>query len=457
MEPTYYDSPDGKMRIIDMGNMKPIKTTTLKSTITTTTMKKGTSSMARKPVIKVGDKVRIINDVPYASFVTKGKEYQVVRTGVVTASDVEIKTDNPSEIYTQIVRPEDFEKVVKKRSTTKSVALPKKKMESHEIVGQDHNKKMLNIAISKDLPVLLIGETGTGKTSIIREQAIVRKADWVRFNLTGETTVDEFVGKYELEGGKTVWRDGILLQAMKKGQWLIVDEINVALPEILFVLHSLLDDDKFVVVASHSGEVIKPHKEFRFFATMNPTDEYAGTKELNKAFQSRFSMVLKLHYPDNETESRIVQDKTGVDASTANKMADVAAALRKAKEEDKIFYTCSTRDLLQWGNLVNELDLEDAFIVSILNKANGDADAMVQIYDKIVGKHIALEKKGYTLSIDWFTKEAKKIETERAKFEDDKESIRREITEQIVRKLTEGGADSETPRKVTVEAPEVTW
>jgi len=330
-------------------------------------------------------------------------------------------------------------KTVTKVASVSTVKLPTKKLTEHEVIGQDHNKKLLKVAIEKDFPILLIGETGTAKTTIIREQAIAQKHDWIRFNLTGETTVDEFVGKYELEGGKTVWRDGILLQAMKKGQWLIVDEVNVALPEILFVLHSLLDDDKFVVVASHAGEVIRPEKGFRFFATMNPVDEYAGTKELNKAFQSRFPMVLHLDYPDNKVETRIVTDKSGVPETTAVKMADVANAIRKLKKEEKIFYTCSTRDLIQWGKLISAgLKPGDAFAVSIVNKANGDKDEILKVYKSIMDAYFTLETAsgGVELSYEYFAREQANLEEQRKEFLAKEDAVRKQITEEIIDSLS---------------------
>jgi cobaltochelatase CobS len=334
------------------------------------------------------------------------------------------------------VATEQYKMAPVKKAAAK-VVVPAGKIEAHEIIGQDVNKSILEVAIKKDLPILLIGETGTGKTSIIREAALARKQDWVRFSITGETTVDEFVGKYELENGQTVWKDGVLLDAMKTGKWLIADEINVALPEILFVLHSLLDDDKMVTVSQHTGEVVKPHKDFRFFATMNPTDEYAGTKELNKAFQSRFSIVLQLHYPPAAVEAKIVSDKTGVALEDATKMADVAVALRKAKADEKIFYTCSTRDLLHWGNLCDVLDPGEAFRVSILNKSNGDAKAILEIYTLIIKRYITLEQPGVTLTVDWFEAQAQGIIDERKKFEEEKESTRRQITQEIITKLTQ--------------------
>lgn len=327
--------------------------------------------------------------------------------------------------------------------------VPTKKIGKDEVIGQKKNKEAIKLAIEHDLPVLLIGETGTGKTSLVREQAIENKKELVRFSITGETTVDEFVGKYELEAGKTVWKDGVLLDAMKNGKWLVADEINVALPEILFVLHSLLDDDKYVTVSQHLGEVVKPHEDFRFFGTMNPPEEYAGTKELNKAFQSRFSIVLEVNYPAKEIEVKIVSSKADVPSADATRMVDVANALRKAKKDEKIFFTCSTRDLLHWGELINKgMSPNDAFVISVLNKTGTDKDVVREIYQKILGEYIKLDEPGIELSIDWFKSQKEAIKRERAEFEARKTEIREEITKEIVTKLT-------SPT-VEVEAPEVT-
>lgn len=241
------------------------------------------------------------------------------------------------------------------------------------ILGQPEIKSALEIAITSNLPALLIGETGCGKTSIIRELAYKHKAVFSRFNMTGETSVDEFVGKYTLrsEDGAsvTVWQDGMLVEAMKKGHWLVVDEVNVALPEILLILNSLLDDDKFITLANHDGEVIRAHPDFRFFATMNPPDEYAGTKELNKAFLSRFHMVMHMTYANANTEIAILK-RDGVLAGAAAKMVNTAQKLRELKAAGNIFYTCSTRDLRQWAKLIGSgLTVQNAYELAICNKA----------------------------------------------------------------------------------------
>lgn len=255
-----------------------------------------------------------------------------------------------------------------------------------KIYGNEQNLKLIDYAIENNKSVLMIGETGTGKTTMIRELAKTHKRQVVRFNLTGETTVDDFVGKYTLnQKGATEWQDGILLKAMKEGSWLMVDEINSALPEILFVLHSLLDDDKYVVVPQHDNEIIRAHEDFRFFANMNPTDEYAGTKELNKAFKSRFDVTLYTEYASNKDEADIILERVPeCNEGDAVRMIGVANEIREAKENHKIFFTISTRDLIQWAEMSVKFDFETGFKYAILNKANGDGDQVKAIYQNVI-------------------------------------------------------------------------
>lgn len=297
--------------------------------------------------------------------------------------------------------------------------MSKKQETKSKIIGQKKIYSLLEVAADHNLPALIIGDTGTGKTSIIQDIANCRDQEWRRFNLTGDTTVDEFVGKYTLAAGATVWEDGILLQAMKAGHWLIVDEINVALPEVLFALHSLLDDDRFVVVAGHNGEVVRPHEDFRFFATMNPVEEYAGTKELNKAFQSRFNIVLEMEYPPKKDEIAIVEQHTALDKLSIAKMVDVATAIRALKKGEKVFYTCSTRDLIHWAKMTKLTDMETGFTVAVLHKGMSDRKALVQTYDKVVARYNALDKSlvDESLTVDWIEKKMEEIANHETTFE----------------------------------------
>lgn len=252
-----------------------------------------------------------------------------------------------------------------------------------QILGQEDNRLSLEVAIEQDLPALLIGETGTGKTTLVREYAEIHKRELLRVSCTGQTSTDEILGKWLIRDKETYWQDGAITMAMRKGWWVVVDEVNSALPEVLFSLHSLLDDDKKITLVEKDGEVVRPEKNFRFFATMNPMDEYAGTKELNKAFLSRFAVVLHVDYPEPDVEINILTN-VGVDKSIAKLMVGVATLLRNAKDEDKIFYTCSTRDLIYWGMLSNLVGLDRSFEIAVMNKADVDRKTVHEIYSKNV-------------------------------------------------------------------------
>jgi midasin len=44
--------------------------------------------------------------------------------------------------------------------------------------------------------------------------------------------------------GRLVFTEGVLVEALRKGHWLILDELNLARSEILESLNRLLDDNK---------------------------------------------------------------------------------------------------------------------------------------------------------------------------------------------------------------------
>lgn len=245
-----------------------------------------------------------------------------------------------------------------------------KKTKPSIIQGQDENREAIRAGIDLNLPVLLIGETGTGKTTIVHEIADDMDRPFVRLNLNGQTSIDEFVGKLVIRDGDTIWQDGVLIRCMKEGGWLLCDEVNAALPEILFVLQSLLDDDRYILLSANEGEIVRPHKDFRFFASMNPYDEYAGTKELNKAFLDRFAIVVQFDYPGLVTESGILKSRTHLSNTQAAFVASVGFKIRGAKENEELYFTCSTRDLLFWAKIAERFGLQRAFEITIVNKAN---------------------------------------------------------------------------------------
>lgn len=239
---------------------------------------------------------------------------------------------------------------------------------------EDHKHLLEQVAISanKRLPVLLIGETGTGKTSLIRYLANRTNNCFRRVNHNGGTTVDDIAGKILVNKEGTFWVDGVLTEAMRKGYWYLADEINAASAEINFIYHSLLDDDGYIALAEKDGEVVRPHQNFRFFAAMNPGSEYAGTKELNKALMSRF-VVIKTDFSPPNIEARVLVNRTEIKREVAERMITFAAEVRANHSKGKSAFVLSTRDLIMWAVMFN---VYKKYIVStemaVLNKVGPD-------------------------------------------------------------------------------------
>lgn len=71
--------------------------------------------------------------------------------------------------------------------------------------------------------------------------------------------------------------EGVLIDAMRKGYWIILDELNLAPTDVLEALNRLLDDNRELFIAE-TQEVVKAHPRFMLFATQNPPGLYGGRK-----------------------------------------------------------------------------------------------------------------------------------------------------------------------------------
>ena len=104
------------------------------------------------------------------------------------------------------------------------------------------------------------------------------------------TDIQEYVGSYVPSpsgSGELVFQEGVLVEAVRNGYWLLLDELNLAPSEVLEALNRLLDDNRELFIAETQTRV-RPNERFRIFATQNPVEGYGGRKELSEAFKSRF-------------------------------------------------------------------------------------------------------------------------------------------------------------------------
>jgi cobaltochelatase CobS len=243
----------------------------------------------------------------------------------------------------------------------------------------------LAYGVANNLPVLLIGETGVGKTLAVRYLAWKTNNGLRRVNLNGATTVDEFLGKLLINERGTYWVNGVLVEAMEAGDWILLDEINATLPEIAFCLHSLLDDDRMVVLMEYDGRIVRPHPNFRLFASMNPSEEgkYGGTKTLNEALLDRFPVVIRMDYLTEEQEIEAVMAQSGNrDLETVGRMVRAAHDVRQGIRNEKVFGSFSTRRVIDWARMSTQFAVRESAAYTVLSKLSSyDAEVVEDIID----------------------------------------------------------------------------
>ncbi|KAJ3216616.1 hypothetical protein HDU67_009223 [Dinochytrium kinnereticum] len=218
----------------------------------------------------------------------------------------------------------------------------------------DRNLTALARAVTaQKFPILIQGPTSAGKTSMIEYLAKRTGHTFVRVNNHEHTDIQEYIGTYAPDSnGQLVFREGVLVEALRKGFWIVLDELNLAPSDVLEALNRLLDDNRELLIPE-TQEVVQPHKNFMLFATQNPPGLYGGRKQLSRAFRSRF---LELHFddiPEHEL-SVILEKRCHIAPSYATKIVNVYKGLRVARQRSRIFEGknafATLRDLFRWAN-----------------------------------------------------------------------------------------------------------
>lgn len=199
--------------------------------------------------------------------------------------------------------------------------------------------------------ILLIGPTGSGKTTLPRYFCAKHNQPYIRISLNGGCTVEDMVGHYIVKGSEMFWIDGLLTVAVRNGYVIVIDEVNAAPSEIMFILNSLLDDERILILSSKDGETITPHPDFRLVATCNPTElGYAGTQEINEALMDRFTgSIMYIDY-NKDVERRILKQMK-LSTDDIDKVQNFTEAIRTAQLSGDILTPFSTRAVMSFAEL----------------------------------------------------------------------------------------------------------
>jgi len=242
-------------------------------------------------------------------------------------------------------------------------------------------------ALNSDETLLLIGESGVGKSKLIHYLA--QETNTPLLNACGhsEITAENLLGTMTVINGNTIWRDGILPDAMHRGYWLLLDEINSIDPSVLKVINEILDNRRITITVAGEPRLVKAHRDFRFVCTMNPPDSpiYKGIETMSFELMDRFDTVVHLDYLSPETEVSLIMELTGYsETNVARRIVQFANTIRKAMTEGEIFATVTTRSLISFCRKVQVFDIKTSADTAILRKmSNADRDKACDIFNAI--------------------------------------------------------------------------
>ncbi len=219
--------------------------------------------------------------------------------------------------------------------------------------------QLFETAYADQVPVLLKGPTGSGKTRFVEYMS------WRLHNKEGSDTNEEgvplitvachedltasdLVGRYLLEGDDTRWIDGPIARAVKAGAICYLDEIVEARKDTTVLIHPLTDYRRLLPVDKR-GELLEAADGFLLVMSYNPGYQSA-LKDLKHSTRQRF-IAIEFDYPPRDLEAQIIVRESGVEADIAQELAKLAEKVRNLKEHG-LAEGVSTRLLAYAGKLI---------------------------------------------------------------------------------------------------------
>jgi len=189
---------------------------------------------------------------------------------------------------------------------------------------------------------LLVGVPGLAKTKLVETMGIVLGLSERRIQFTPDLMPSDILGSEVLDQAPDGGRSFRFIQGPVFTQLLMADEINRASPRTQSALLQAMQEHH-VTIAGQRHDLPMP---FHVLATQNPLEQ-EGTYPLPEAQLDRFLMQIDVHYPDRESERRILIETT-------------------ASREEAAASVLSVDEVMSIQALVRKLPVGEAVVEAIL-------------------------------------------------------------------------------------------
>ncbi len=252
------------------------------------------------------------------------------------------------------------------------------KAEIPHYAPQGNECALFESAWTRQLPILLKGPTGCGKTRFVQHMAARLGLPVSTVSCHDDLTAADLTGRYLLKGGETVWVDGPLTKAVRNGGICYLDEIVEARKDVAVVLHPLTDDRR-ILPLERTGEILEAQPAFMVVVSYNPGYQNM-MKALKPSTRQRF-VSIEFDFLPRDKEIATVSMESGLSESKVASLVDLARRLRILKGQD-IEEGVSTRLLIYCATLIDAgTPMADAVRAAIIEPLTDEPDVKAALLE----------------------------------------------------------------------------
>jgi nitric oxide reductase NorQ protein len=244
---------------------------------------------------------------------------------------------------------------------------------------QGNECALFEYAWKNQLPLMLKGPTGCGKTRFVEHMAARLGLPLYTVACHDDLTAADLVGRHLIGDGDTFWQDGPLTRAVREGAICYLDEVVEARKDTTVVLHPLSDNRRILPI-DRTGELLQASPDFMLVVSYNPGYQNL-LKGLKPSTRQRF-LALSLGFPEAGPERDILVTETGVSPAVAERLIRLGGNLRQLKDHD-LEESASTRLLIYTACLIRDgfdpVEACRAGLVEPLSDDEGTVEALMEI------------------------------------------------------------------------------
>jgi AAA+ superfamily predicted ATPase len=237
--------------------------------------------------------------------------------------------------------------------TDKALSAPKSDVDGFFMQPNDWGILVRNV--QKHINTMVLGSSGTGKTSCIKVLCERLGLKLHIFDMGSMIDpISSLLGVHRLEDGASIFDYAKFTQVIQEPCVILLDELSRAPQTAMNILFPCLDDRRSLSVEIACGKgvrEIKIHPEVTFIATANVGAEYSGTNSMDRALVDRF-FTLELGYIPSNEESAVLSTRTGLCSKDSDMIVKVAGNIRSLAQKQEVSVSPSIRETLLVAELV---------------------------------------------------------------------------------------------------------